>query len=293
MAPLACVSQYSRDCGRAMLDPVWRVDCNWMDSSESSTHLAFSLINDSNEMQPAIFCRPTERFSTFAEGLHRRLPPPSPAARKCEKSAPSARQAHSAPLDKKDITGPPGPHNGMNLAVAQVTICDIWISKGTATGECSDSPMQMWRGKKKNSQNHASLANFWGPATRRLKLLWHMNGGKASAFFKNKKKKKKLKWGIVHNLAEIYYKSKLPSDPHTDTAKHHMFTSKGRNAHKMWERKDPSEDWKRESVTVSRRRPERWYRGGEEQREGGNIHAPGPGAAGAHTWKARKTGTKV
>lgn len=99
---LARVSQYSRACGRAMPDSVRRVDCNWMYSSDSSTHLAFSLINDSNEMQLAISCRPTERFSTFAEGLHRRLPPPSPAARRCEQSDPSTRQAHSAPLDKKE-----------------------------------------------------------------------------------------------------------------------------------------------------------------------------------------------
>lgn len=57
----------------------------------------------------------------------------------------------------------------------------------------------------------------------------------------------------------------------------------------MWERKDPLEDWKRESVTVSRRRPERWYCGGEEQKEGGKVHAPGPGATGAHAWKTGKT----
>lgn len=132
-----------------------------MYSSDSSTRLAFSLINDSNEMQLAISCRPTERFSTFAEGLHRRLPPPSPAAHGREKSDPSSRQAHSALLDETGLTGPPGLH--MNLAAAQLTTCDIRFSKGTATGERSDSPMQMSRGKKKknkNSQNHASVANF-------------------------------------------------------------------------------------------------------------------------------------
>lgn len=127
-----------------------------MYSSDSSTHLAFSLINDSNEMQLAISCRPTERFSTFAEGLHRRLPPPSPAALRCEKSDPSTRQA--APLDKTDITGPPGPRRGMNMAAAQLTVCDIWIYKGTATGEHSGSPMQMWRGNKTRSHKITPLS---------------------------------------------------------------------------------------------------------------------------------------
>lgn len=118
-----------------------------MYSSDSSTQLAFSLINNSNEMQLAISCRPTERLSTFAEGLHRQLPPPSPAVLRCEKSDPSTRPAHSAPLNKKDRTGPPGPHIGMNLAAAQLTLCDICISKQEGK-------------KNKNSQNHASLANF-------------------------------------------------------------------------------------------------------------------------------------
>lgn len=87
------------------------------------------------------------------------------------------------------------------------------------------------------------------------------------------------------NILEI----KAPFRPahwHGKTSRVHL-ERKG-NAHKMWERKDPSEDWKREFVTVSRRQPEGCYCGGEEQREGGKGAAPGPGAAGAHTWKTAK-----
>lgn len=105
MAPLARVSQYSRACVRTTLDPVRRVDCNWMYSSNTSTYLAFSLINDSNVTQLAISCRPTERFSTFAEGLPRRLPPPSPAALRCEKSDPSTLQLPLIKRIELDLQG--------------------------------------------------------------------------------------------------------------------------------------------------------------------------------------------
>lgn len=202
MVPLVCVSQYSRACGRATLDLMRRVDCNWMYSSDSSTHLAFSLINDSNEMQLAISCRPTERFSTFAEGLHWQLPPPSPAPRRCEKSDPSTCQAHSAPLDKKGITGPPGSHIGMILAATRLTICDIRISKGTATGEHSDSPMQMWRAKKTRIHKIKPLSqtsedrqqegwNYFGTWTE----VRHLHFSKII--------KKRVEMEHCHNLAEI------------------------------------------------------------------------------------------
>lgn len=92
------------------------------------------------------------------------------------------------------------------------------ISKGTGTGEwtCSDSPIQMWRGKMKiflntkynfssrpsawytETSNNKKLwgVKCWGKheaivalTTRRLKLLWHMNGSKASVSFEKEKKR--------------------------------------------------------------------------------------------------------
>ncbi len=76
------------------------------------------------------------------------------------------------------------------------------ISKGTGTGEwtCSNSPIQMWRGKLRRFQNtkhnflSLSSARYtetfdirkvwgikrWGKHVARLILLWHMNGSKAS-----------------------------------------------------------------------------------------------------------------
>lgn len=94
------------------------------------------------------------------------------------------------------------------------------ISKGTGTGEwtCSDSPIQMWRGKLKIFLNtkydfsswpsarctETSNKKLWGIicwgkhvaivaiTTRRLELLWHMNGSKASVSFEKKEKERRV-----------------------------------------------------------------------------------------------------
>lgn len=98
-----------------------------------------------------------------------------------------------------------------------LSITDTGVSKGTGTGDCSDSPAQLRRGGGREGvlriqkgtsrpsvdKNRACVERrkrvlISETTTRRLKLLWHMNGSKASASFPKKWKKKRLKWGHSH-----------------------------------------------------------------------------------------------